>query len=393
MRLSRTDNSLLAEWWFTIDRTVLAVLLILAGSGLVLSFAASPAVAIRKGFPAFHFAERHLLFATVGALLIIAVSLLSPRQIRRLALVATFVGLGLMVWVAMTGQDINGARRWVRFAGYSFQPSELVKPGFVVLSAWLLAEARARADVSALAMALGLLVLFAGLLLLQPDVGQTLLIALVWGALFYVSGQPVLLAALFAGCGLLGLGGAYLTFDHVRRRVDRFFDPASGDTFQVDRALQSFSEGGLLGRGPGEGSIKSVLPDAHTDFILAVIAEEFGVIACLVLLGLYVFIVLRALQRVLREPDLFTRLGVTGLALLIGLQAAINMGVNVGLMPAKGMTLPLISAGGSSGLAVSISAGMLLALMRRRPDGAQVKMPQLRPRLETAESGLGVRPS
>ncbi len=389
MKLSRADNSLLAEWWFTIDRAVLAVLLILAGSGLVLSFAASPAVAVRKGFPAFHFAERHLLFASVGVIVMITVSLLSPRQIRRLALAATIVGFGLMAWVAMTGQEVNGAKRWVRLAGYSFQPSELVKPGFVILSAWLLAEARARVELFALAMAFGLLVLFAALLLLQPDVGQTLLIALVWGALFYVSGQPVLLAAMFAGCGVLGLGAAYLTFDHVRRRVDRFLDPASGDTFQVDRALQSFSEGGLLGRGPGEGSIKTVLPDAHTDFILAVIAEEFGVIACLILLGLYVFIVLRAFQRILREPDLFTRLAVTGLALLIGLQAAINMGVNVGLMPAKGMTLPLISAGGSSGLAVSITAGMLLALMRRRPDGTHVKMPQPRARLETAESGLG----
>lgn len=389
MKLSRADNSRFAEWWFTVDRAVLAVLLILAGSGLVLSFAASPAVAVRKGFPAFHFAERHLLFAAIGVILMIAVSLLSPRQVRRLALAATIAGLGLMAWVAMTGQDINGARRWVRFAGFSFQPSELVKPGFVVMSAWFLAEARARTDTFALPIALGLLGVFAGLLLLQPDVGQTLLIALVWGALFYVSGQPVLLAALFGGCGVLGLGGAYLTFDHVRKRVDRFFDPASGDTFQVDRALQSFSEGGLLGRGPGEGSIKSVLPDAHTDFILAVIAEEFGVIACLILLGLYVFIVVRAFQRILREPDLFTRLAVTGLALLIGLQAAINMGVNVGLMPAKGMTLPLISAGGSSGLAVAMTAGMLLALTRRRPDGTHVKMPQLRARLETAESGLG----
>ena len=385
MTFSRADNSRLAEWWFTVDRALLTVLLVLVGCGIVLSLAASPAVAVRKGFSSFHFAERHLAFATLGALVMIAVSLLSPRQIRRLAMGLAVLGLALMVWVAFTGPEINGAKRWVRLGSHSFQPSEIVKPGFVVLTAWLLAEARERAEMQALPLAIGLLTVFAGLLLAQPDVGQTLLIALVWGTLFFVAGQPVRYAVLFAGGGVAVLGGAYWQFDHVRRRIDRFLDPASGDSFQVDRALQSFSEGGLLGRGPGEGTIKSVLPDAHTDFILAVIAEEFGVLACLVLLGLFVFILMRAFRRILREPDLFTRLAVTGLALLIGLQAAINMGVNVGLLPAKGMTLPFISAGGSSSLAVSLTAGMLLALMRRRPDGAHVKMPQLRARLETAE--------
>ena len=386
MIFSRADNSLLAEWWFTIDRALLTALLVLTGAGIVLSLAASPAVAVRKGFSSFHFAERHLAFAALGAVVMLAVSLLSPRHVRRLALGLAVTGLVLMAWVAFTGPEINGAKRWVRLGGHSFQPSEIVKPGFVVLTAWLLAEARLRSEMHALPMSIGLLAVFAGLLLVQPDVGQTLLIAVVWGTLFFVAGQPIFYAAVFAGGSLVTLAGAYWQFDHVRRRIDRFLDPASGDSFQVDRALQSFSEGGLLGRGPGEGTIKSILPDAHTDFILAVIAEEFGVLACLVLLGLFVFILLRAFGRILREPDLFTRLAVTGLALLIGLQAAINMGVNVGLLPTKGMTLPFISAGGSSSLAVSLTAGMLLALMRRRPDGAHVKLPQLRARLETADA-------
>ena len=385
MSFSRADRSLLANWWFTVDRAVLSVLLSLIAVGIVLSLAASPAVAIRKGFSTFHFAERQLVFATLGAALLAAVSLLSPHQIRRLALATVVLGLGLMVWVAFTGPEINGAKRWVRIGSSSFQPSEIVKPGFVVLSAWLLAEARDRVETQAMPIALGLLVIFAVLLLLQPDVGQTLLIALVWGTLFFLAGQPIRYAALFAGMCGIGLGGAYWAFDHVRKRVDRFIDPATGDSFQVDRALQSFSEGGLMGRGPGEGTIKLVLPDAHTDFVLAVIAEEFGIVACLVLLGLFAFILLRAFRHVEQEPDMFIRLAVAGLALLIGLQAAINMGVNVGLMPAKGMTLPFISAGGSSSLAVSLTAGMLLALMRRQPGTGSVKKPQLRTTVDMIE--------
>ncbi len=385
MRLSRADNSRFAEWWFTVDRALLGVLLSLIGIGVVVALAASPAVAIRKGLATFHFAERHLVFATLGLMVMLGVSLLSPRQIRRLALGVLVAGLMLLAWVAFAGPEINGARRWVRLAGSSFQPSEITKPGFVVISAWLLAESRKPAERQALPIAIGLLVLLAGMLLAQPDVGQTMLIALVWGMLFFLSGQPVRYAAAFAGIGCAALIGAYCTYDHVQRRIDRFLAPSSGDSFQVDRALQSFTEGGFLGRGPGEGTIKTVLPDAHTDFILAVIAEEFGVIACLVLLGLYAFVLLRAFRRILAEPDLFLRLAIVGLALLIGLQAAINMGVNVGLLPAKGMTLPFISAGGSSSLAVSLAAGMLLALMRRRPDTAYVKKPQPRARLDRME--------
>ena len=385
MKLSRADNSRLAEWWFTIDRALLVVLLALTAIGVVVALAASPAVAIRKGLATFHFAERHLVFATLGALVMLAVSLLSPRQIRRLALAMLAGGLMLLVWVALSGPEINGAKRWVRLAGSSFQPSELAKPGFIVISAWLLAESRKPDEGQALPIAIGLLVLLTGMLLMQPDVGQTMLIALVWGMLFFLSGHPVRYAAAFAGIGLSALIGAYFTYDHVQRRIDRFLAPSSGDSFQVDRALQSFTEGGFLGRGPGEGTIKTVLPDAHTDFILAVIAEEFGVVACLVLLGMFAFILIRAFQRILAEPDLFLRLAIIGLALLIGCQAAINMGVNVGLLPAKGMTLPFISAGGSSSLAVSLTAGMLLGLMRRRPDTAYVKKPQLRTRVERLE--------
>lgn len=381
MRLTRADRSVLAEWWFTVDRRLLAVLLALIGIGCILSLAASPAVALKKGLPPFHFAERQFVFAALGIAVMLSVSALTPRQIRRLALALLVVALALMIWVPLGGPEIKGARRWVHVAGHSFQPSEIGKPALIVIVAWLLAEGVRRKDVPAVPIAAALGVLFAGLLVIQPDVGQTLLVASVWAAMFLLSGQPLRWALLLVPIVVAGFGASWLAFSHVRLRVARFIDPASGDNYQVDRAVQSFAEGGLMGRGPGEGTIKSVLPDAHTDFIFAVIGEEYGIAACLGLMALYTYVAYRAFRYAWREPDAFVRLAVVGLALLLAVQALINMGVNVGLLPAKGMTLPFISAGGSSSLAVSLTAGMLLALMRRRFDLKHVKKPQLRPTL------------
>ncbi|MBS0240655.1 MAG: cell division protein FtsW [Proteobacteria bacterium] len=379
MRLSRADQSHLADWWFTIDRSFLGVLLMLIGIGLIESLAASPAIAIRKGLSPFYFAERQFIFAGLGVVVMLVVSMLSPRHIRRLALILFVVATGLMAWIPFGGPEIKGAHRWVSFAGHSFQPSEIGKPALIVLLAWAFSEASIRRDVPALPLAIALGLIFGGLLVIQPDVGQTLLVAVVWGSLFVLSGQSLRVAVMLVPLGAAGFGGAWLAFEHVRKRVARFIDPSSGDNFQVERAIQSFAEGGLLGRGPGEGTIKSVLPDAHTDFILAVIAEEYGVLACLALVALYAYLAARAFRHAWREPDAFIRLAVIGLALNIVLQALINMGVNVGLLPAKGMTLPFISAGGSSNIATCLTAGMMLALMRRRPDVSRVKKPQLRP--------------
>jgi cell division protein FtsW len=379
MRLTRADRSLVAEWWFTVDRRLLAVLLILVASGLVLSLAASPAVAVKKGLPPFYFAERHALFAGIGVALMLVVSLLDPRALRRLALAVLIVSLGFMAWALVGGVEIKGASRWVRIGGHSLQPSEIGKPALVVLLAWLFAESTIRRDVPALPLAVALGALFGGLLVLQPDLGQTLLVGLVWGALLLLSGQPLRWVALLVPVGAAGFGLAWLTFPHVRSRIARFLDPASGDTYQIDRAIRSFTEGGLLGRGPGEGTIKTTLPDAHTDFPFAVIGEEYGALACLALLALYAAIGVRAVSRTWREPDPFVRLAVVGLALLIVLQAAINMGVNVGLLPTKGMTLPFISAGGSSSLGVALTAGFLLGIARRRPGHGAIPAPQLRP--------------
>lgn len=387
MRISRTDRSRLAEWWFTVDHVLIVSILALVATGLVLSLAASPAVAIKKGFATYYFVERHLVFSVLGVAVMLAVSLLDPKDVRRLAVAVFVAGLAGLIAVNLTGREINGAKRWLNLFGHSLQPSEFVKPAFAVVMAWMFAEAQSRRDMPALPLAATGLIVLAGLLLAQPDVGQTLLVMAVWGALYFLSGQPLAGAALLVGLGALGGVAAYLSFPHVQSRVDRYFAPGSGENGQIERAMQSFAEGGFFGRGPGEGTIKNVLPDAHTDFIFAVVAEEYGVVACLALLVLFGFIVMRALHLAAREPDAPIRLATQGLALLFGLQALINMGVNVGLLPAKGMTLPFISAGGSSTLAVSLTLGMLVALARRRPDHHRLKKPQLSVTVDDLERG------
>jgi cell division protein FtsW len=389
MKISRADRSLVTEWWFTVDRVLLSFIFILAGSGLVLSLAASPAVALKKGLPAFHFVERHAVFFVIGAVLMIAVSMMQPRQIRRLALVIFLLGLAAMAGVLIGGEEVNGARRWLRLAGFSIQPSEFVKPAFVVLAAWAFSEVQKQVDMPARSIAVGLYVVFAALLLMQPDVGQTFLISTLWTALFVLAGQPLAWVGVFAVIGVLGLVGAYMTLDYVRFRVDRFLAPTGDEYSQTARALQSFVEGGFFGRGPGEGTIKTALPDAHTDFIFAVIAEEYGAVTCLALVALITFIVLRAYFRTFTETDPFTRLAVAGLSLLFGLQAAINMGVNVGLLPAKGMTLPFISAGGSSLVSTFLVMGIILALTRRRPDALRLRRPHSAFNTEPGMTALG----
>jgi cell division protein FtsW len=376
MTLSRAERSRLAEWWFTVDRVLLATVLVIAGTGMLLSLAASPAIALKRGLPTFYFVERHFLFVVAALATMVAVSLLTPAQIRRLALATLCVSLALMIVVLLTGLEINGARRWLHIGGYTLQPSEFAKPAFVLLSAWLFAEAERRPDMPATSAAVALFLLFASLLVLQPDLGQTLLVSMVWCALFFLANRPIKWFALLVVALSAALVGAYFTFGHVRWRIDRFLNPALGDRFQTDRALRSFGEGGLFGKGPGEGTVKTALPDAHTDFIFAVVAEEYGVLACLVILGLFALIGSRVLLRQMRENDPFLRLSATGLALLVVLQAIINMSVNVGLAPAKGITLPFISSGGSSMLGIGFGLGMLLAIGRRRANLGAVDKPR-----------------
>ena len=373
MTISRTDDSLYAQWWFTVDRVLLGTILLLIAAGVVLSLAASPSMALKRGLPMFAFAQRHVAFAVLSAVIVVVVSWISPRTVRRVSLVMLVIAVGLLVAVLVAGPEINGARRWLRIAGHSFQPSEIAKPAFVVVCAWLFAERERRPDMPGTVLAIGLYALMAILLVMQPDIGQTLLITAVWGAMFFMSGMPLAWASGFVAAMAAGGGGAYIAFPHVRERIDRFLFPATGDNYQVERALQAIREGGLLGRGSGEGTVKTVLPDAHTDFIFAVIAEEYGAIACLFLIGVFVFVTLRAFARALDADDAFRRNAVAGLALLFALQATINMAVNAGLMPAKGMTLPFISYGGSSMLALAVTMGFLIALARKPGPALQMR--------------------
>src|SRR5947209_7332816 len=359
--VSRAERTPFAAWWWTVDRLMLAALLALMLGGIVLSLAASPPVAARLGLEPFYFVNRHVLFLIPALLLLLATSLLSPRNIRRMALVIFIVSLMLIVATLMFGAEVKGARRWIVILGVNIQPSEFLKPAFVILIAWLFGESARRPEMPANTAALALLLTAVSALVLQPDFGQTMLIMLVWGTLFFLAGMRMVWVIGLGGAAVVGLAGAYVMLPHVARRIQRFMDPASGDTFNVDQALESFV------RGPGEGTIKRILPEAHTDFVFAVAAEEFGIVLCLVLLALFAFIVLRALRRALEDDDPFRRFAVAGLAILFGLQAAINMSVNLHLIPAKGMTLPFISYGGSSMISLAYGMGMLLALTRERP--------------------------
>jgi cell division protein FtsW len=365
--VARTVRNPFSAWWWTIDRMMLTALIALMLGGIVLSLAASPPVAARLGLDAFHFVNRHVVYLAPAFVVLIATSFLNPRQIRRVAIVVFAVSLVLVAATLSLGAEVKGARRWLVIAGINVQPSEFLKPAFVILVSWLFAEGGRRPEMPTNTLALTLLALVMPLLVLQPDFGQTILIALVWCALFFISGMSWLWVAGIGGASLAGLAFAYATIPHVAGRIRRFLDPASGDTFQVNTAIESFMRGGWFGRGPGEGTVKRVLPDSHADFVFAVAAEEFGIVLCLLLVALFATIVIRALLHAFRNEDAFVRLAAAGLAILFGVQSAINMAVNLHLMPAKGMTLPFISYGGSSLISLAYGMGMLLALTRERP--------------------------
>jgi cell division protein FtsW len=374
--ISRAHRSPLSDWWWTVDRPMLSLVLVLLLSGFVLSFAASPPVAERLGLDSLHFVLRHAFYAPLAAALMIAISFLSPRQVRRIALVMLFVCLAMMVVVLFIGEEIKGSRRWLFLAGMSIQPSEMIKPAFIVITAWLFAEGSQRPDVPGKLLAVGLLVITGALLVAEPDLGQTVLFVIVWGALFFLAGANTLIFGGLGGLAAAGLLGAYYVFPHVAGRINRFLDPDSGDNFQIATAMQSFQRGGWSGTGPGEGIMKRVLPDSHTDFVFAVVGEEFGIVLCLLIVALFSLLVMRGLYQAMRRNSASERMAVAGLTTQIGIQAFINMGVNLHLLPAKGMTLPFISYGGSALLSSAVTMGFLLALSRRYADARVTVVPR-----------------
>jgi cell division protein FtsW len=365
--VSRAKRTPFADWWWTVDKPMLAALIALMLAGIVLSLAASPPVAARIGVEPFYFVRRHMMYLVPAGAVLLTTSFLSPRALRRLALVVFIVSFVMVLATPFVGAEVKGARRWIVLMGVNIQPSEFLKPAFVILIAWLFAESAKKPEVPANTLALVMLGITVTALVRQPDFGQTMLIALVWGALFFMAGMRVIWVIGLAGSAAAGLATAYFTVPYVMRRIQRFLDPASGDTFQIDTAIDAFRHGGWFGRGPGEGTVKRYLPDAHADFVFAVAAEEFGIVLCLIMVALFCFVVVRALIRAMRCDDAFARFGTAGLAILFGAQSAINMAVNLSLIPAKGMTLPFISYGGSSIISLAYGMGMLLALSRERP--------------------------
>lgn len=374
--VSRAERSRVADWWFTVDKLLLTAFLALIFGGIVLSLAASPAVAERIGIQdSYYFVKRQAFFAVPGIAAMIAVSFMDARQIRRFAMIGFGICVVLLVATLFIGPEIKGSRRWLDLKVISIQPSEFMKPMFAVVIGFLLAEAQKRPDVPGRVFSFMVLGIVVALLVAQPDFGQTMLTCLAWAGLLFLAGMSWFWIFGLAGAGVGGILAAYSLVPHVRSRIDRFLNPEQGDTYQVSTAQEAFVNGGWFGTGPGEGTFKRILPDSHTDFVFAVLGEEFGLVLCMALAGLFAFTVLRAFSHAVRESDAYVRLSTAGLAILFGLQSCINMAVNLHLMPAKGMTLPFISYGGSSLIAVAMSMGMLLALTRRRPEQTRYVAP------------------
>lgn len=368
MAVSRNDTSVLGRWWWSVDRWTLAALMALVAIGYVMMLSASPAVAERIGASSrTMFLSRQVVYSFLAVVVMCCVSLLSPRWTLRLAMLGALGALALTALTLVAGTEIKGARRWISLPGMSLQPSEFLKPCLAVVCGWLLAEGKRSPRFPGLLIAFALIGVVAFLLKKQPDIGMLAVIGAVFVAQVFVSGIALFWVLLLGGMGVGAFALAYMLHGHVRSRIQRFLDPeGGGDNFQIRMSLEAFGNGGLLGRGPGEGRVKDVLPDAHADFVFPVAAEEFGLVACLVILAIFAFIVIRGLVRLLDERDTFVALAAAGLLTQFGLQAFINMASSLHLIPTKGMTLPFVSYGGSSVVALALGMGFLLALTRKR---------------------------
>ncbi|NOZ33518.1 MAG: cell division protein FtsW [Alphaproteobacteria bacterium] len=364
---SREKKTLLAEWWWTVDREMLGALMLLLTAGIVMSFAASPAVAERLGKDDWYFIVRHIGYTVPTLMVLVGASLMTPRQARIGGLVLLLGSIFLLGLTVLVGTEVNGSQRWLSFGGLSIQPSEFVKPGFAIIAAWLISEKFKRQNVPSHTITLVLLAIISGLLILQPDIGQTALVVMTWAGLLFIAGISWWVIIALVGLSGAGFVAAYVFFPHVARRIDSFINPGVGDNYQIDKALQSLSEGGWFGRGPGEAVAARALPDAHADFVFSAAAGEFGILFSLALVVVIVFVVTRGLWRAQALPNMFSRLAASALALQFGLQAVINLAVNLNLVPPKGMTLPFVSYGGTSMIAIAFGMGVVLALTRRNP--------------------------
>ncbi len=366
----RVREPIFSRWWRTIDRWSMAAVVILFGIGILLGLAASVPLATRNGLDPFYYVQRQMFFGSLALIAMVVCSMLSPAMVRRIGVLGFAVSFAALALLPLFGTDFGkGAVRWFSLGFASVQPSEFLKPGFIVLSAWLMAASQDLNGPPGKSISFALASVIVVLLALQPDFGQAMLVLFGWGVVYFIAGAPFLLISVVVG--IVGLGGvtAYSHSEHFARRIDGFLSPDLDPRTQLGYAANAIQEGGFFGVGVGAGQVKWALPDAHTDFIIAVAAEEYGLVLVVFIILLYSIIVVRSLYRLTRERDTFVRLAGAGLACIFGVQAMINMGVAVRLLPAKGMTLPFISYGGSSVIAAGITVGMLLALTRNRPQG------------------------
>ena len=365
MLSKHNTNNRFANWWWTVDKTLLLCITALMVLGIFLTFSASPAVATRIGYNSYHFIQRHLFFAPIAFAVMIFLSMQRLKVIRRVSLLGYLIALLLVAITFITGEANKGASRWITLFGFSLQPSEFVKPFFIITAAWLFDGHRQHTEFPGHWLSILLFVITAGLIMCQPDIGMTVVVTLVWGFQFYLSGMPLILIPILAALGIGGLVGIYFMFPHFHARFQQFFASGGELSFQVRKSLEAFQSGNLFGRGPGEGIVRSHIPDAHTDFIYAVAGEEYGVFLCLAIVAIYATIVIRSLLLSCKDNNLFIILSASGLAMSFGLQSIINMASTLHLIPTKGMTLPFISYGGSSIIATAIGMGMLLAITRK----------------------------
>ena len=371
MGFSRTNKSVLASWWWTVDHVLLSLVSVIIIFGVVLVLAASPPVAMRIGLDEYHFFIRHLIVLVPSVAMMLAISFLNIRNIWRLAAVMLLGSFFCLVYVLAFGVEIKGAQRWIHLPGFSLQPSEFAKPAFIVVAAWFVAKQKDlvgnnKVNYPGTKIAAVLYGALASLLVLQPDMGMTFIVTSCFIAIIFMAGLPfriIFLLLIFAICAATA---AYFTLSHVQSRVDRFLDPQSGDTFQIEKSLEAFRNGGLFGTGPGQGTVKLTIPDSHADFIFSVAGEELGLFFVVIIVALYGAVLLKGLGRVMDSDNMFVILATGGLLTMFGLQALVHMGSALSLLPTKGMTLPFISYGGSSLLSMSIAFGMVLALTRRQ---------------------------
>ena len=367
-RFSRTDESIIGQWWWSVDRALLSAILLISIFGTIMVFSASTSVADNLNKSTYYFFIKQLILLSTSTLVMIVISMLPIKTIRRLTFLSTVVIVILLIITPIFGVEIKGAKRWIHIFGFSLQVSEFAKPAFAVTSAWLFSTHFEGKNIPGIWIATFIFVLFAGLFMIQPDLGQTILLSTIWLNQFIVVGLPLPIIFGFLFLAIISLFLSYIYLPHVTQRIDKWLDPSSGDTYQITKSLEAFADGSWFGVGPGNGDLKNVLPDVHSDFIFSVVGEEWGVIGGMTIISVFTFIIFRVLNKARQSNNLFVILTLVGLITQFSVQAAINLSSTMGLIPSKGMTLPYISYGGSSLLATGVAMGIILSFTRKRFD-------------------------